>query len=157
MTLPIVKPWIYVIAPGCMTSLNASGRSVWTDDPIEEDTIVFVFDVDAFPSIEEAALTVMVYPRLRHLEPQPIYIAAVGHKGGNMNPLLATGRIRGIVQRPDVDGTFAAWNAALQPLLIGLKFPDYEDTLDPSETGGGVSQEEFAETLRRAARGDRDG
>ncbi len=153
MSPPVVKPWIYVIAPGRMVSLNASGRSIWSDKTVEEDTLVFAFDVDAYESIAEAAVAVVVYwERVKHLDVTPILIAAVGHKvGGNMNPI--TGVVQGVVQRPDGD-TFEVWNAALQPLLIGLKHLDYEDSLDPSETQGGVSREEFAETLRRTARGD---
>ncbi len=142
MARPVVKPWIFVSRDDAVLSFNAGGRSLFAGGPAEEDVVAVVIEVegDIAKVIERAKST----PR----RPNVIVLAAVsagpGHDMSGMS-----GVVDGIVMRP-ADDTFEAWNAALQPILIGILYPDYEDKLDPAETQGGVTAEEFEETLRAA-------
>lgn len=75
-------------------------------------------------------------------------IAALGREGGDMSELA--GLVDGITQRPETNAA-EEWEKTLAPLITALLDPNYRDELPPEKTCGGVSQEEFAETLAQAA------
>jgi len=142
--LPIVKPWIIVFSEDGLTSLNSKGQSLFgpNDESLEEDVLAIVVDVQG--SMQAAIERAKSVPRGCN---GVVVFAAIGPgPGQDMSELSKL--VDGVVLRPP-ENTFEAWNTALQPILISIKHPEYKDTLDPSETQGSVSREEFEETIRR--------
>lgn len=153
MSLPEIKPWFMVIGKSGLQSFNKTGRSMFSSNaPVEEDMIVIVMDVeDLGGAVEACAWADLTVPKLLETWKEAIIVAALGRAGEDLTELSK--KVRVIVQKPE-KSDFDSWFKQLQSALIAIRYPDYEDKLDPAETQGGVSPEEFDETLRRAAEGD---
>jgi hypothetical protein len=151
MPLPEIKPLIMVQRAGATGMFRRSGRSLWQDQAPEEDVAVVVYDVESYESFASA----LAEARASHpkLGGEVIVLAAVGARGEDLSG--AAGVFAGIVQRPAAD-TFEAWFKAVEALVIGIKFPDYKDTLDPKEIRGAVSSEEFLASMRAALTPDKE-
>lgn len=81
-------------------------------------------------------------------------IAAVGGgAGGDLSKLV--GSVDGITGHPR-SRSLRAWIEHVAPLVASLRDPEREDALPPGDVHGGVSAEEFAETLAQAALPDAD-
>jgi len=138
MDLPEVRAQISVLRQSSLLELHNSRFA-----PTDEDMIVFVMDLDELGEIDQRSTEAFRF--LKSGRPSTIIILAVGREPVDLN--LFGGVVDGICQKPSED-TFDAWYTALQPLLVSIKYPDYQDELSSEETQGGVSREEFDERLR---------
>jgi hypothetical protein len=150
-TLPEIRPLIVIVRPNQVLTLRRSGRSLWRDlstkQPIEEQFVAVVIDIERFENV--AAAMQHAEDMRPRLSGSSILIGAVGPRGEDLSG--AAGRIDGITQRASED-TFEAWFQVIQALAISLKYPNYRDTLNPQETQGAVSREEFEEHMHETAR-----
>ncbi len=155
MSIPEVKPWFLVIGNSGLQSFNKAGRSIFAPDdgkPVDEDMVVIIMDVEDLGGVAKACEWVdATLPKLKETWKESIVVAALGHAGEDMTNLSK--RVNVVVQKAEKN-TFDSWYKQLHGALVAIRYPDYEDDLDAAETQGGVSPEEFEETLRRAAEGN---
>jgi hypothetical protein len=117
------------------------------------DSPVICLDVVALGGVNEAQRWIDLTWEGRRDRSKTILVAAVGREGEDLSKL---GRlVDGIVVRPAQDGR-DAWEKSLAPVLKGLREPDYADSLPSTQTQGGVTAEEFAETIAQARLQDAD-
>jgi len=109
---------------------------------------VVCLDVEAMGGVEQAIL----WAQNTAVKEGTLILAALGRKGEDLSEL---GRyVNGFLSRPE--GPEPDWEAAVKPLVIAIRKPQYRDELPPEECGGGVTAEQFAETLAQAALPDSD-
>ena len=84
--------------------------------------------------------------------PDVVKVLAFGERGGDITPLAE--HCVGICGRPDPRLGHRGWRQNAWDIWFAVLYPDYREP--PSDTAGGVSREEFEETLRAAAAGRHD-
>lgn len=81
-----------------------------------------------------------------------VIIAAAGRQSQNLTNLVR--RVDGVVCRP-IDPGDPAWDLALVPILLALEKPTHDDSMTTNPHGG-ISSEEFSETMFQASLLDED-
>ncbi len=106
---------------------------------------VHVLDVDSL-GFEGALSWAVAHPGV-------VKLVAFGEVGGDATPLAE--HCRGVMSRPDPADGHHGWRISAWSLWFAIRNPDYRDQTWDNEPGG-VSREEFEETLRAAADGTAD-
>jgi hypothetical protein len=132
---------------------TAAGVSVIVSSEQRSASAVVCLDITALGGVEAALQWIEASGATRRDRATKTLLAAVGRSGENLSALARL--VDGVVMRPE-QASVDAWEKCVAPLLMALLDPEHRDPLPPQETHGGVSAEEFDETITQAALSDRD-